>query len=55
MAGIVKALYNKDDIYIDNLERWTAISLHSKNKKVVMITVYRILVASDQGVYTSIA
>ena len=47
MAGKAKVLYNKDDIYIDNLGRWIAISLCNGKKKIIIITVYKIPVAAE--------
>ena len=47
-------VFDKDTIKIDHLGRWMAFQISNNNKRVLIITYYRILVTSKYGIYYSI-
>ena len=51
----VLAMIKRDKIKIDELGRQIAYLLSNKKKRVLIITICRILLGNDQGIYTSLS
>ena len=55
ITGNIPTLIQNNDIKIDELGRWIVILLSKGTKRIILIVMYRTLMSSDAGVYTSIA
>ena len=54
LTGRIVSCYDKQSVHVDDLGKWAAFQLKMKEKTIVVITMYRILNSSNQGVYKAI-
>ena len=54
IIGKVPAMLKREEITIDDLGRWIVCLLLNRKKKVLIITIYRILQRNDYRIHTSL-